>query len=242
MGVRGVSPDYDKTQHAHAQNKAKRSGQAKRSGETGFGGHPRKRQFNSHARRRRPGRAQRPFRAQGRRGVWGLTRLRCNAARPRAEERKPSAAARPSAAEKGGSGSPSTTTAKLARTPKKAKRSAAAWPGATGKRGSGNSSDYGYPPYVHAEEGHAEHSGQAEPGRDGGVGCLPRLRQNTARPRVEDIQAQRPGRARRKIWGSGSPPAMANQLTSTPKKAKLSAAARPSAAEKWGSGSHPTTI
>jgi hypothetical protein len=31
----GVSPDYDTTQHAHAQKKAKRSGQAERSGEGG---------------------------------------------------------------------------------------------------------------------------------------------------------------------------------------------------------------
>ena len=34
----GVSPDYDTTQHVHAQKKAKRSGQAERSGEARFGG------------------------------------------------------------------------------------------------------------------------------------------------------------------------------------------------------------
>jgi hypothetical protein len=33
----GAFPDYDTSQHAHAQKKAKRSGQAERSGEGGLG-------------------------------------------------------------------------------------------------------------------------------------------------------------------------------------------------------------
>jgi hypothetical protein len=65
------SPDYGTTQHAYAQNKAKRSGQAERSGEGGFGGLPLLRQSNSHVRRRRPSRAQRPGRALRRRGIRG---------------------------------------------------------------------------------------------------------------------------------------------------------------------------
>ena len=47
---------------------AKRSGQAERSGESGFGGLPRLRQSKSHARRRRPSRAQWPGRALR---IWG---------------------------------------------------------------------------------------------------------------------------------------------------------------------------
>jgi hypothetical protein len=39
-GARRGSPDYDTTQHAHAQKKAKRSGQDERSGEGGFEGLP----------------------------------------------------------------------------------------------------------------------------------------------------------------------------------------------------------
>jgi hypothetical protein len=35
-----VSPDYDTTQHAHAQKNAKRSGQAERRGKKGFGASP----------------------------------------------------------------------------------------------------------------------------------------------------------------------------------------------------------
>jgi hypothetical protein len=53
-GGSGETPDYDTTQHAHAQKKAKCSGQAERSGERWFECLPRLRQSNSQARRRRP--------------------------------------------------------------------------------------------------------------------------------------------------------------------------------------------
>jgi hypothetical protein len=46
-GDSGVSPDYDTTQLAYEQKKAKHSGQAERSGEGGFGGLPRLRQSSS---------------------------------------------------------------------------------------------------------------------------------------------------------------------------------------------------
>jgi len=39
-GGLGVSSDYDTTQHAHAQKKVKRSGQAERSGEKRLGVFP----------------------------------------------------------------------------------------------------------------------------------------------------------------------------------------------------------
>jgi hypothetical protein len=39
-GGSGVNPDYDTTQHAHAQKKTKRSGEAERSGVGVFEGLP----------------------------------------------------------------------------------------------------------------------------------------------------------------------------------------------------------
>jgi hypothetical protein len=72
-GVRGDSPDNDTTQHAYAQKKGKLSGQAERSGK-GASGVSRLRQSKSHARRRKPSRAQGPGRSQRRRrgleGTW----------------------------------------------------------------------------------------------------------------------------------------------------------------------------
>jgi hypothetical protein len=76
QGRSGISPNYDTTQHAHAQKKAMRSGQAERSGEGGLGGFPRLRRLNSHARRRRPSRAQRPSQALRKGGFGGLPQLR----------------------------------------------------------------------------------------------------------------------------------------------------------------------
>jgi hypothetical protein len=61
-------------------------GQTEFSEEGGFGGLPRLRQSNSHARRRMLSRAPRPGRAQRRRGFGSLPRLRHNTARPCAEE------------------------------------------------------------------------------------------------------------------------------------------------------------
>jgi hypothetical protein len=93
--LKSFSSDSDTTQHAHDQKKAKRSGKGGLGGlpllrrsisRGGFRGLPRRRQSNSHARRRRPCRAQWPGRTQLRRGVRGLPRLRHNTARPRAEE------------------------------------------------------------------------------------------------------------------------------------------------------------
>jgi hypothetical protein len=72
--------------------------------------------------------------------------------------------------------------------------------------GSGVFPDYGNPTRSHAEEGETERSGQAE--RSG----------------------------EKKKGGFGYPPTTVIQLASTPKKAKPSAAARPSAVEKGGSG------
>jgi hypothetical protein len=80
-GGSGVSPGFDTTQHAHALKKAKRCGQAERSGEGGFGGLPQLRQSKSHARQRRPSRALRPGRALRKRGFGGLD---YDTARPRA--------------------------------------------------------------------------------------------------------------------------------------------------------------
>jgi hypothetical protein len=84
-GGSGVVPDYDTTKHVNAQ-KAKRSGQAKRSGEGGSGvssgyGNP----AHMHA---EDGQAKRSGQAgrseEG--GLGGLSRLRHNTARPCAEE------------------------------------------------------------------------------------------------------------------------------------------------------------
>jgi hypothetical protein len=54
----------------------------------GFGSPPQLRQSNSHARRRKPSRAQWPGRAQQSRGHGGLSQLRHNTKRPRAKENK----------------------------------------------------------------------------------------------------------------------------------------------------------
>jgi hypothetical protein len=150
---------------------------------------------------------------------------------------KPSAAARPSATEKGGSGGGFTDydTTLHARALKKAKPSAAARPSAAVKWGSGVSPDYGNPTRTHAEESQAERSSQAERRGEGRFGGLPRIRHNTARPCAEETQALRPGRAQRGRGVRGSPPITTTQLARTPKKAKQSTAARPSAAVKGSS-------
>jgi hypothetical protein len=68
-----------------------------------FRGLRRLRQPNSHARRRKPSRAQRPGRAQRRKGVWGSPPTTATQLARTPKKAKPSAAARPGAAEKGGS-------------------------------------------------------------------------------------------------------------------------------------------
>jgi hypothetical protein len=65
-------PDYKTTQHAHAQKKAKCSGQAERSGEWGFGGLPRLRQNTSRP-RAEESQVQPPSRALRRMGVRGVS-------------------------------------------------------------------------------------------------------------------------------------------------------------------------
>jgi hypothetical protein len=96
-----TSPDYDTTQHAYAQMNAKRSGQAERSGEGGFGvspdyGNP----TRTHAEEGQAAgtsQAQRPGRAQRRRGR-GLLRLRQS--NSHARRRRPSLAQRPGRAQR----------------------------------------------------------------------------------------------------------------------------------------------
>jgi hypothetical protein len=112
---------------------------------------------------------------------------------------------------------------------------------AAAKGGSGVPPDYGNPTCTHAEEGQAERSGQDERSGEGGFGGLPRLRHNTARPRAEESQVQRPGRAQWRRGVREYPLTTATQLARTPKMANPSAAARPSAAEKGISGVSPTT-
>jgi hypothetical protein len=104
-GVRG-SPPTTKIQLARAPRKANSSAAARLSEaeKGGFGGLPRLLQFNSHARRRRPSRAQWPGRAQWGMGVQGSHPTTAIQLARTPKKAKPSAAARPSAAEKGESG------------------------------------------------------------------------------------------------------------------------------------------
>jgi hypothetical protein len=74
--------------------------------------------------------------------------------------------------------------------------------------------------FTNAEEGQAERSSQAERSREGGIGGLPRIRHNTARPRSEENMGLGQGLALRRRGDRGSPPTTAIQLT--PKKAKRS--------------------
>jgi hypothetical protein len=73
----GVSPDYDKTQHAYAQKKIKRNSQAERSGEGGFGGLSRIRHHTA----RPPTRRRKP-------SATSPMRQRSQAKRPRRAQRK----------------------------------------------------------------------------------------------------------------------------------------------------------
>jgi hypothetical protein len=83
------------------------------------------------------------------------------------------------------------------------------------------------------------HARRRSPNLAQGRSGSPQLRHNTARPRAEESQAQRPGRAQRRR-GARRPPSIATtQLARTPKNAKPSAAAKPSASEKGGSGASP---
>jgi hypothetical protein len=84
------------------------------------------------------------------------------------------------------------------------------------------------PTRTHAERGQTERSGE------GWFGDLLRQRNSTVRPHAETSEVPRPGRAQRRRGIQGYPPATTVQLARTPKKAKPSAAARPSAAEKGG--------
>jgi hypothetical protein len=144
----GVSPDYDNPTRTHAEKgQAERSGQAGRRGQGGVQGSPRLRQPTSHARRRRPsGQAELPTTTQH------STPTR---------KRKPCAAARPSAAEKGGSGvSLDYDTTQHAHARKKAKRSGQAE--RSGEGGSGVSPDYDNPTRTHSEEDQVERNGKGE--------------------------------------------------------------------------------
>jgi hypothetical protein len=88
---------------------AKRSEQTERRREGGFGGLPRQRQSNSHARRRRPSREQRPGQAQRKKGGPGVFLDYGNPTRTRAEDELAEHSGQAEAAEKGCSGFPPTT-------------------------------------------------------------------------------------------------------------------------------------
>ena len=161
----GVFPDYGNPTRSHAEEgETKRSGQAERSGEK-KGGRvgviPRLRQSNSQARRRRPSQAQRLGRAPRRRAIRGPSPAAAVQLARTPKKTMPSAAARPSAAEKGGFGGhprlrQSNSLARR-RKPSRAQR-----PGrAQRRRGDlGASPDYGNPTSTHAEEG--KRSGEGE--------------------------------------------------------------------------------
>jgi hypothetical protein len=144
QGVRGLPPTTAIHLARMPKKKAKRCVHAKRSGEGGFGGLPRLRQSDSHARRRKSSRAQRPGRAKRIREGRGsppatAIQLGCT---PR--KAKPSAAARPSAAKKGGLGVyPDYDTTKHAHAQKKANFSGHAERSGEGGFGGLVSPDYG---------------------------------------------------------------------------------------------------
>jgi hypothetical protein len=140
----------------------------------------------------------------------------------RTPKTKPSAAARPSAAEKGVRGSPPTTAFQLARAPKKAKPSAAARPSEAEKGVRGLLGLRHNTARPHAEESRAQRPGRAQQGR-GVPESPPRLWQPNSRARQ-----RRPSRAQRKRGVRGSPLTATLQLAHAPKKP--SAAATPSAA------------
>jgi hypothetical protein len=82
MGGLVASPDYDTTQHVHSKKKAKRSGQAERSGEGKFWGLPQLRHITALPRAEEDqaecsGQAERI----GEGKFWGLPQLRHNAGR-----------------------------------------------------------------------------------------------------------------------------------------------------------------
>jgi hypothetical protein len=160
LGGFGVSLDDGTSQQAREQKKAKRSGQAERSGEGGFGVSP---DFNTTRNANvQKSLAQRPGRSQRRRGVRGLPRLRQTQLARTLKKAKPNAAARLKAAEKGGSGVTTATAIQLVCTPKKAKPIEAARPSVAEKKCSKVSPDYGNPTRTHADEGLAERICQAE--------------------------------------------------------------------------------
>jgi hypothetical protein len=103
LGGRGSTPDYDSTQHANVQRKAKRSGQAEGNGEGEIGGLLRLRQSSSYARRRRPSRVQQ------KRWVRGFSPATTIQLARTLKKTMPSAATRPSAAERGVRESPPAT-------------------------------------------------------------------------------------------------------------------------------------
>ena len=83
----------------------------------------------------------------------------------------------------------------------------------------------------------AQRLGRAQ--RRRGFGGLPRLRHNKVRPRAEKNQAQRPFRAQRRRGVRRPPPTTAVHLARTPKEARQSTAARPSALGNGGLGASP---
>jgi hypothetical protein len=152
---------------------------------------------------------------------------------------KLNAAARPTAAKKGGSGGVPLNyggTTQHAHAQWKAKRSGQAE--RSGEEGLGVSTDYANPTRTHAEEGQAERSGQAKRSGKGGSGVFPDYDYPT-RTHADESQTKRSGQAERSGKGGfgGLSPTTAIQLARTPKKTKLSAAARPNAAEKGVRGS-----
>jgi hypothetical protein len=120
----------------------------------------------------------------------------------------------------------SRTAVQLARTPKKAKPSAAEMGGVRGLPRLRQSNSLA----CRRRPSRAQRQGLAQRG----FGVIPRLRHNTACQRAEESKVQRPGRAQRIRGVLGSPPTTAIKLARTPKKAKPSEAASPSAAEKGG--------
>jgi hypothetical protein len=181
--------------------------------------------------------ARRPGRAQPKRGSEASPDYN-NPTRTHAEEGQTERSGLVERSTKRGFGVSPDYGKKTARPSTEEKPSAAARPSAAGKGGSRVSPNYGNPTRRHDEKGQAECSGLVERSSEGGFGDLTRLRYSTARPRAEESQAQRTGRAQRGRGVRESPPTTTQHCTPT-RRRKPSAAAMPSAAEKGDSGVSP---
>jgi hypothetical protein len=198
--------------------------QAERSGVGGIGGFPRLRQTNSHPRRRRPSRAQRPSRAPRRRGIRGSSPAAAVQLARTPKKTRPSAAARPSAAEKGGFGGhprlrQSNSLARR-RKPSRAQRLGRA-PRRRGIRGSSPAAAV----QLARTPKKTMPSAAARPSaaEKGGFGGHPRLRQsNSLARRRKPSRAQRPGRAQRRRGDLGASPDYGNPTSTHAEKGKRS--------------------